>query len=86
MYPHLKVEIKSFVVHDSSTMFVHVSSIDVLGIKMLNQSIAELSLTKAGWLPIYIDIATSHIRLLNKKVNITLTHLFAYSLTRSLTH
>ena len=42
-------------------------SSSIIGIDVLNDAVSQLSIAKSRWLPVYVDIATSHIKILDKK-------------------
>ena len=49
----------------------YIGSLDVTaphGIGVVNDSVAQLSLNKSRWLPVYVDVATSHLRIVDQKV------------------
>lgn len=39
------------------------------GISVVNRSVSHLSHDKSKWIPVYVDVATSHVKILDKKVS-----------------
>uniref|UniRef100_A0A1X7T5R0 PID domain-containing protein n=1 Tax=Amphimedon queenslandica TaxID=400682 RepID=A0A1X7T5R0_AMPQE len=42
------------------------------GIRVVNESVSYLSRDKSKWIPVYVDVASSHIRILDTKNEIVL--------------
>ena len=41
------------------------------GIRVVNESVQYLSRDKSKWIPVFVDVASSHIRILDKKVSLS---------------
>jgi amyloid beta (A4) precursor protein-binding family B protein 2 (Fe65-like) len=54
---------------------VYIGECDVMGshgIKAINESVMKLSRDKTKWISVYVDVATSHIKIINREDNVTL--------------